>query len=105
MTNTELVLNMLAEVAATDISIVRQPSGYNESAAVAKEGAKTAKAAREQLEKSTGKTAISKLNAKELKPLITDAIEPASLAERKKIDKRLKEYEKDPSCFVPYKKG
>ena len=47
MTNTELVLNMLAEVATTDISIVRQPSGFEESVKVAKEGAKTAKAARE----------------------------------------------------------
>jgi len=66
MTNTELVLNMLAEVATTDISIVRQPSGFDESAQIAKEGAKTAKAAREQLEKSTGKPAISSMNAKEL---------------------------------------
>jgi hypothetical protein len=64
MTNTELVLNMLAEVAATDISIVRQPSGFDESAAAAEEGAKAAKAAREQIEKSTGKPAVSKLNAK-----------------------------------------
>jgi hypothetical protein len=66
MTNTELVLNMLAEVAATDISIVRQPDGFDESAVVAKEGAKAAKAAREQIEKSTGKSAVSKLNAKDI---------------------------------------
>ena len=66
MTNTELVLNMLAEVAATDISIVRQPSGFSESANVAEEGAKVAKAAREQIEKSTGKPAVSKLNARNL---------------------------------------
>jgi len=64
MTNTELILNMLAEVAATDISIVRQPSGFEESADVAKEGAKVAKVAREQIEKSIGKPAVSKLNAK-----------------------------------------
>ena len=64
MTNTELVLNMLAEVAATDISIVRQPSGLRESATVAKEGAKAAKVAREQIERSTGKPAVSQLNAK-----------------------------------------
>jgi len=44
-------------------SIVRQPGGFVESAAVAKEGAK---AAREQIEKSTGKPAVSKLNAKKL---------------------------------------
>jgi len=61
MTNTELVLNMLAEVAATDISIARQPNGFNESATVAQEGAKAAKVAREQIEKSTGKPA-SKLS-------------------------------------------
>ena len=66
MTNTELVLNMLSEVAATDISIARQPSGFAESAAVAKEGAETAKIALEQLEQRTGKPAVSRLNAKDL---------------------------------------
>jgi len=66
MTNTELVLNMLAEVAATEISEERRPIGLSESAQVAKEGAMTAKVARKQLEKSTGKPAISKLNAHRL---------------------------------------
>jgi len=64
MTNTELVLNMLAEVAATDISIERQPANFDESATVAREGATAAKVAREQIEKSTGKPAVSSLNAK-----------------------------------------
>jgi len=67
MTNTELVLNMLAEVAATDISIAQQPKGLNESAAVAKEGANVAKSAREQIEQNTGKSAISKQNARSLR--------------------------------------
>jgi hypothetical protein len=66
MTNTELVLNMLAEVAATDISIQRQPDGFDESAQVAQEGARAAKVAREQIEKSTGVSAVSKLNATKL---------------------------------------
>jgi hypothetical protein len=66
MTNTELVLNMLAEVAATDISLVKQPQGLNESKVVAHEGAKAAKAAREQIEQSTGKPVVSRLNAKNL---------------------------------------
>ena len=70
MTNTELVLNMLAEVAATDISIARQPVGFMESAVVAQEGAKTAKVAREQLEKSTGKPAVSRLNARDLGQMV-----------------------------------
>ncbi len=66
MTNTELVLNMLAEVAATDISLVRNPLGFDESAEAAAEGAKTAKAARLQLEKSTGKPVVSASNARKL---------------------------------------
>lgn len=51
---------------ATDISLVRNPQGFNASAKVAKEGAKTAKAARLQLEKSTGRPVVSRLNAKKL---------------------------------------
>ena len=66
MTNTELVLSMLAEVAATDISAVRNPQGFADSAEVAQEGTKTARAARDQLEKSTGKPVVSRLNARSL---------------------------------------
>jgi len=66
MTNTELVLNMLAEVAATEISLVEQPLGFTESADVAKCGANTARVARKQLEEETGRPAISSLNAKDL---------------------------------------
>jgi hypothetical protein len=66
MTNIELVLNMLAEAAATEISIARQPDGFKESAETAKQGAKAAKVAREQIEKDTGKPAVSKLNAKNI---------------------------------------
>ncbi|MCL2434309.1 MAG: Bro-N domain-containing protein [Clostridia bacterium] len=75
MTNTELVLNMLAEVAATDISIVRQPTGFQQSAQIAEEGASAAKVAREHIEKSTGKSVVSPLNANNIKA-ITDADEP-----------------------------
>jgi len=66
MTNMELILNMFAEAAATEISIVEQPVGYTESADVAKRGANTARVARKQLEDETGKPAVSRLNAKEL---------------------------------------
>ena len=66
MTNIELILNMLAEATATEISVDRQPAGFDESAEIAQEGAKAAKVARNQIEKSTGKPAVSKLNAKDL---------------------------------------
>jgi hypothetical protein len=77
MTNTELVLNMLSEVAATDISVARQPVGFGESATVAKEGAKAAKAARAQIEESTGKSVVSKLNAKNLGQITLEISTPA----------------------------
>lgn len=64
MTNTELILNMLAETATTDLSKEKNPSGFAENAQVAHEGGKVAKVAREQLESQLGRSVISPLNAK-----------------------------------------
>jgi hypothetical protein len=66
MTNMELILNMFAEAAATEISFLEQPIGFNESAEVAKRGANTAKVARKQLEEETGKSVVSSRNAKDI---------------------------------------
>lgn len=69
MTNMELVLNMLAEVSATDLSRELEPVGMTETTEIAKQGGGVARAAREQYEKASGKKAISPLNAKSLKAL------------------------------------
>jgi hypothetical protein len=69
MTNMELVLNMLAEVSATDLSKESNPSGMAESAQVAKQGGSVAKAARQQYESQSGKKVVTPLNAKNLKAL------------------------------------
>ena len=69
MTNMELILNMLAEASATDLSKETDPIGMVESESVAKHGGAVAKAAREQHEKKTGKRIVSPLNAKKLKAL------------------------------------
>jgi len=66
MTNIELILNMLAEATATEISQIENPVGFGESANIAKRGAKAAKVARNQIESETGKPAVSRLNAKDL---------------------------------------
>ncbi len=66
MTNLELVLNMLAEASTTEISKDKQPKTLNENRIVAQKGGKVAKAARQQLEKTTGKKVVTKLNAKHL---------------------------------------
>ena len=66
MTNLELVLNMLAEASTTEISKDKEPKGFKENKDVAKKGGKVAKAARVQLEKTTGKKVVTTLNAKSI---------------------------------------
>ena len=68
MTNLELVLNMLAEVTTTEISKAENPSGLEESKAVARKGGAVAGKARKEIEAQTGKSVISPLNAKSLQP-------------------------------------
>lgn len=55
MTNTELILNMLAEASTKDISQATNPEGYEESKKVAQQGGNVAKVARKELESKTGK--------------------------------------------------
>ncbi len=64
MTNTELILNMLAEASTKDISQATDPKNFAENKKVAKEGGDVAKVARLALEKKTGKKVVSSLNAK-----------------------------------------
>lgn len=69
MTNTELVLNMLAEVSTTEISKATNPKGYAASERVAKQGGSIARNARKELEQKTGTSVISKHTAKDTKLL------------------------------------
>ncbi|MBK9013035.1 MAG: Bro-N domain-containing protein [Saprospiraceae bacterium] len=64
MTNTELILNMLAEASTKDISQAVNPKDFEESKKVAKQGGNVAKVARMELEAKTGKKVVSALNAK-----------------------------------------
>ena len=63
MTNTELILNMLAEASTKDISQAKNPKNFTESKKVAKQGGSIAGNARKELEKKTGKKIVSSLNA------------------------------------------
>ena len=63
MTNVELMLNGLAEAAATEISHERNPQGYDETAAIANEGGEVADAARQNLEQRLGRSVISSRRA------------------------------------------
>lgn len=62
MTNLELVLNMLAETATTEISQKRKPKTFQENIKVAHEGGDIAGNARKEIESKTGKNVLSKEN-------------------------------------------
>ncbi|MDK9694053.1 MAG: BRO family protein [Sulfurimonas sp.] len=66
MTNTELILNMLAEASTKDISEAINPKSFEESKDVAKQGGNVAKVARAELEAKTGKKVVTSKNAKNL---------------------------------------
>ncbi|MDP1727447.1 MAG: Bro-N domain-containing protein [Bacteroidota bacterium] len=68
MTNTELILNMLAEASTKDISQAVKPETFNDSKKVARQGGMVAKVARKELESRTGKKVVTALNAKSALP-------------------------------------
>lgn len=63
MTNTELVLNQLAEISTTEISKTTNPQGYDGAKAATLAGGKIAANAREELETQLGRSVLSPLNA------------------------------------------
>src|SRR3990167_6641080 len=58
MTNLELVLNMLAETATTELSLKHEPESFDENRKVAREGGSIAGGARKNLEKKLGRPVI-----------------------------------------------
>ena len=66
MTNTELILNMLAEASTKDISQAVNPETFDENKKVAKQGGNVAKVARLELESKTGKKVVSDSSAKKM---------------------------------------
>jgi BRO family, N-terminal domain len=64
MTNTELILNMLAEASTKDISAAVEPATFDDNKKVAAQGGNVARVARKELEARTGKKVVTALNAK-----------------------------------------
>lgn len=69
MTNTELILNMLAEASTKDISEATDPETFEEHVEAAQKGGAVAGTARRELERSTGRRVVTGLNAKGIKRL------------------------------------
>ena len=72
MTNMELVLNMLAEVSATEISQAQNPKSLEQHKKVARAGGEVANKAKKELESKTGKKVVTSKNAKDLHKQIED---------------------------------
>ncbi|MDO9579364.1 MAG: hypothetical protein Q7J06_02190, partial [Bacteroidales bacterium] len=66
MTNIELILNMLAEATTKEISEKEDPKTFGKSKEIAREGGKTAKVAKDRIEKRLGDKVVTPKNAKEI---------------------------------------
>ena len=78
MSTTEIILNMLAETSAKDISKKEKPEGFEENRKVARRGGNVANIARQALEAETGDSVITSQNAVQLNQVVTQAIEAIS---------------------------
>ncbi len=75
MSTLELVLNMLAEAATTELSKTANPQTFNENVKIAKQGGSVAGNARKEIEEKSGRSVITSKNATELNQVIIDLIE------------------------------
>ena len=75
MSTLELVLNMLAEATATELSKTANPQTFNENVKIAKQGGSVAGNARKEIEEKSGRSVITSKNATELNHVIIDLIE------------------------------
>ena len=78
MTTTEIILNMLAETAAKNISQTENPETFEENKSVARRGGRIAGNARKELEAEIGHPVISNQNAVQINSIVTDLIEDVS---------------------------
>ena len=78
MTTTEIILNMLAETAAKNISQTENPKSFEENQSVARRGGRIAGNARKELEAEIGHSVISNQNATQINSIVTNLIEDVS---------------------------
>ena len=78
MTTTEIILNMLAETAAKNISQTENPVTFEENKSIAHRGGRIAGNARKELEAEIGHSVISNQNAAQINSIVTDLIEDVS---------------------------
>ena len=82
MTTTEIVLNMLAETSAKEISQATKPETFAENKDVARQGGEIAGFARQALESRIGKSVISNQNVVQLNQVLVEMIESVASTEQ-----------------------
>ena len=75
MSNTELVLNMLAETTTTEISRAEEPISFEENCDVARRGGTIAGNARKQIEAETGRPVITSMHALDFAQVIAGVLQ------------------------------
>ena len=76
MSTLELVLNMLAEATSAEISKQENAQGFDENLQTARRGGKVAGAARENIERETGKPVITRQNALDFSRVLNELNKP-----------------------------
>jgi hypothetical protein len=84
MTTTEIILNMLAETAAKNISQAENPQTFEDNQSVARRGGRIAGNARKELEAEIGHTVISEKDATQINTVVTNLIEDVSKSTEEK---------------------
>ena len=89
MTTTEIILNMLAETAAKNISQTEKPQTFEENKSAAVRGGRIAGNARKELEVEIGHSVISEKNAVQLNSVVTNLIENVAEVEAEEAKKTM----------------
>ena len=84
MTDMEVALTDLAEIATRELAKEHKPYGLKENRKIAKVGGHAAKVARDDIEKNLGKPIISKTNAINYEYLDTDKLDKKKLLQEEK---------------------
>ncbi len=85
MSTTEIILNMLAEVATTELSKGQQPEGFAENKEVARRGGRIAGQARQAIEADSGQPVITSQNAAQLNAVVTQVIETVAASQPEEL--------------------
>ncbi len=84
MTDIEVALTDLGEIATRELAKEHKPYGLKENRKIAKMGGHAAKVARDDIEKNLGKSVISKTNALDYKYLTSNKMEKKKLLKEEK---------------------